>query len=527
MKKVTLLLLLLAYFQNVSAQSYQTFGKEFWFGYMENLDLLFNGDPEFSIYIFSKEDGNGTLSAPATGLTIPLSYQANVMQKIELPNAIYYDEGSEDIENYGLKLNISTDAQLFVYHYRIFFSESSMILPIDAIGTEYRVAAVLDFNNSSMSPASFLIVATEDETEIEITPSGLTIGLRPAGIPFNITLNAGQSYQVQSLEDLSGSLVKSTNNKKLALFGGAKQGNVGCVQSDSHIYDQLLPVNNAANTYPLIPFAGQSFSVFKIIATEDNTKLYLNNETIPLSEINSGEFHEFELSSPKILNSDKPVHVVQLTVSSSCSGSGLGDPNMLTLAPIQMRTKETGIYNFDRFIPDPDVMEVRRFVTLFTETENIDNVEIDGQGISGAFSSFPEYPNYQYARIELDTGAMILESPEGVLAYAYGLGAYDAYTYHLAYESPTISSSNQIVLNNDLLIWPKPSQNMLNIKNQGNLKAESLSLCDLSGQQIFKQQSLNQGQILSWDLTALPSGIYLFQYQINHVPFSEKVVKVD
>ncbi len=529
MKKVTLFLLVFTCFvHNATSQIYQTTGKEFWFGYMENLDLLFNGNPEFSVYIFSKEAGTGTLSAPATGLEVPVAYQANTIQKIDLPNAIFYDQGSEDIENYGLKLDLSTDAQVFAYHYRIYFSEASMILPVEALGTEYRIAAVLDFNMNAMSPSSFLVIATENQTEIEITPSGLTLGLRPAGVPFNITLDAGQSYQVQSLDDLSGSLVRCTNDKNIAVFGGAKQGNVSCVQSDSHLYDQLMPVNHAATTYPLISFAGQSFSVIKVIATEDETKLYMNNETTPFAEINAGETHEFELSSPKILNSDKGVHVVQLSASSSCAGStGLGDPNMLTLAPIDMRTKEAGIYNFDRFTPDPDVTEDRRYITIFTETKNITDVKIDEQDISNAFSSFPEYPNFSYARIELDTGAMILESPDGVLAYAYGFGPYDAYTYHLAYESPTLSYTNEIKIEDDLLIWPKPFNHMLNIKNEGDNKIETLVLFDLNGRQVFHQNVLASKQTSAWNLSELTSGIYFLRYQINDISFSKKVVKIN
>lgn len=525
MKKVSLLLLFFTITQSINAQNYQTDGKEFWFGFMENLDLLFNGDPDFSVYVFSKEAGTGTLSAPATGLTIPFSYQANSMQKVELPSAIYYDEGSEDIENYGLKLDVSTDAQVFVYHYRIYFSESSLIFPIDALGTEYRVAAALDFNMAAGSPSSFLVIATEDNTEVEITPTGLTLGLRPAGVPFTITLNSGQSYQVQSLNDLSGTYVRSTNNNKLAVFGGAKQGNVSCVQADSHLYDQLLPINNAATTYPLIPFANQGFSVFKIIATEDDTELYLNNESTPFNVINAGEFHEFELSTSKILNSNKPIHVVQLTVSSSCSSSGLGDPNMLTLAPIQMRVKETGLYNFDRFTTDFDLPTARRFVTLFTETENIGNVTINNQDVSGSFESFPDFPNYQFARIELDTGAMTLKSPEGVLAYAYGLGPYDAYTYHLAYESPNLSSTNLIAVENEIKVWPKPFTNNLNIKNLTTKKMDQLLLYDVNGRTVFSQKLLEPKQTSTWNLTQLPLGVYFLQYKIDNILYATKVVK--
>lgn len=76
------------------AQSFTTKGNSFWLAYMENLDLLFNGDSSFSVFVFSENDGQGVITAPATGFTIPFTYVANEIQEVILPDAIYYDEGS-------------------------------------------------------------------------------------------------------------------------------------------------------------------------------------------------------------------------------------------------------------------------------------------------------------------------------------------------------------------------------------------------------------------------------------------------
>src|SRR5690606_116724 len=74
--------------------------------------------------------------------------------------------------------------------------------------------------------SEFLIVASEDNTLVEITPSVVTDGGRVADVTFNITLNKGEVYQVQSLNrnnlagqgDLSGSFIQS--DKPVAVYSG-------------------------------------------------------------------------------------------------------------------------------------------------------------------------------------------------------------------------------------------------------------------------------------------------------------------
>ena len=521
MKKVTILLCFLLSFQISQSQNYQTYGQEFWFGYMENLDLIFNGDPYFSVYVYSEEAGEGTITTPAAGLTVPFTYEADEVKEVLLPTSIYYDQGSEDIENLGLKVELSTVGQVFAFHYRLFFTESSLIYPVTALGTEYLVVADLDSGGAASSPSSFLIIATEDNTEIEITPTGLTLGLQGAGTPFNITMNAGQSFQVQSLEDLSGSRVRSTNNKKLAVFGGALKANVQCSGADNHLYDQLLPIEHAATSFPLIPFGEQSLSYYKVVATADNTEVFLNGDLEVT--LNAGEADDFILQDPKMLSSNLPVHVAQFNPSQGCTGTGVGDPNMLTLAPTQMRIYKTGVFNFNTFENGP--VGSFRYITLFTETDNLQGISVDGQNVINEFNPFPGNEEYSYARIQVSPGEMILSAPNGVLAYAYGFGEYDAYSYHLAYETPTTISVFEYNESDNLVIWPKPFVHSLNLKNEGDSPIRSLRLYNTTGQLMDGLDVIAAKASMEWNLKQLPAGLYVLTYQIGQEFFSKKVVK--
>src|SRR5690606_41250570 len=83
-------------------------------------------------------------------------------------------------------------------------------------GQEYRA---ITYNEDSQ----FTIIGVEDDTHVEITPTAQTEGGRPAGVPFSITLQRGEVYQVRSPGDLTGSRIttkipENSTCKKIAVY---------------------------------------------------------------------------------------------------------------------------------------------------------------------------------------------------------------------------------------------------------------------------------------------------------------------
>jgi hypothetical protein len=76
-----------------------------------------------------------------------------------------------------------------------------------------------------MLRSEFTILAVEDNTEIEITPTASSFnGARQANTTFKITqkLNKGDIYQYQSANDVSGSLIRTLGScKPIAVFSGS------------------------------------------------------------------------------------------------------------------------------------------------------------------------------------------------------------------------------------------------------------------------------------------------------------------
>jgi hypothetical protein len=249
---------------SLSAQAQTSEGNVFWLAYMENLTLLANDAPIFTVVVQSETNTTGSIEVPATGLSIPFSVDANTISEIELLSAVWYSEGSDVTANRGIRIQTEAPARAAAFHYRAYFTESTHLLPAAALGTEYLTTCYKD--DAGNDPSSFVIVSTADASEVEITPSTLTNGLRPAGLPYTITLDEGQTYQVQANGDLSGSRIRSLNGQPIAVFSGARQADVPDCNggADSHVYEQSIPVEQWGSRYHFVPFSGQGTDVLRL-----------------------------------------------------------------------------------------------------------------------------------------------------------------------------------------------------------------------------------------------------------------------
>lgn len=409
-----------------------TKGTDFWMGFMENLTMGFNDAPRFSFIITSEVATSGTISIPTTGLTIPFSVIANEATEFFMPDAIYYTSGSDVVDNKGIRIVSNDPISVQAIHYRLYFSEATQILPLPELGTAYLMLAATEFTAAPF-PSELVIVSTADGTTIEITPSTLTLGLHPADVPYTITLNAGQNYQIQALGDLTGTLV--TANQPIAVFGGAVQANIGCSGPDtSHLYDQNYPISAWDTVYVFVPFSNQGGDPIKIIASEDNTLVKFDCEDEVV--LNRGEYYETTLNAVTYITADFPISIAQFNKSQDCNLGSIGGPSMLTLTPALLQTHYAGFEALDTEQAPGNFYTTLHYCNIVMLTNDVGSMLLDGASIASNFSPVPGNPYFSYAQIDLSAqpGVHLLESANGFQAYSYGFGLYDAYTFHLGYD---------------------------------------------------------------------------------------------
>jgi len=501
MKKLLPILLLPFIFFNTYGQISK--GKEFWLSFMENVNG--NGQPVYSLLISSDVNTSGTISIPYTGFSFNYTVTANQTSEIYLPTNIYNPIGDETIFNFGVKVTALDSVSVYAFHHKVYFSESSQILPVQEIGSDYIVLANKDFTGNS--PSEFIVEATEDSTVVEITPSTLTLSFRSPGVPFTKLLNKGQVIQIQAYGDLTGSAVKSLNpQKKIAVFAGAMQADIYCAGADDHLYDQNYPVNSWGNTFIIVPFKNQGGDVFKIVAANNSTQISFNgSNTITL---NAGQYRDTLINNAVTITSTNPISIAQFNKSTTCNQSNLGDPAMVVLTPNSLNKHRAIFKSVDG--PNSNIWTPNHFVNIVTKTSSLNALTLDNNNISTSFNVVPFNTNYSFAQISLAAGNHVLKSDSGFNAVAYGFGSYNAYAFHLGYDIfwETATSSNDLVRSTiKINISPNPSSGIFTVTSEQEITATEIY--NVLGE-LISPLSLGRGAggEVEINLSSQPKGIY-------------------
>ncbi|MDH5602694.1 MAG: gliding motility-associated C-terminal domain-containing protein [Cyclobacteriaceae bacterium] len=405
---------------NAYTQVITTEGREFWFGFMEN---HFTSEINLEVYISAPQPTSGSIEMPYFGWSMEFYVSSDTSIQISVPLASGMPNGSEKIENRGIHILTEKNVSVYALNKRIYSADATVILPVEALGKSYRVISYKGLDPSRYS--EFLIVGIEDGTEVEITPSQQTRSGRPANIPFTILLNQGQTFQVQSLFDLTGTKVTSksanlSDCKNFALYSGNEWTNVGgCGGAQDHLYEQMLPVKTWGSDFIIVPFKSRNGDIIRIVADSDSTTLSLKGKKVL---INAGEFHEEYFTSSLYLTSDKPIFVIQFSRSQSCDNLE-GDPFMVAVSPTEQLLKKVTFNALDIHVID------RYYVNIITKSLHLSSITLDGVNIGDQFTVFPDNDLFATASVSISKGNHTLLAADGFIAYVYGFGNIESFGY--------------------------------------------------------------------------------------------------
>ncbi|MCX6154666.1 MAG: IgGFc-binding protein [Candidatus Kapabacteria bacterium] len=403
----------------ITSSSYaktSTKGKEFCLMFLQNIDEP--GRPsQLTVYISSDRNVTGTLTIPKKSYSANFSVAANTTTSMTLTLPLAYIYGSEAVSQTGIFINASDSITVYALNWALYTADASVILPIDALGGSYYCQT---YKSNPAWGSEFGIAATEDNTVITITPKTATLGNHAANVPFNINLNRGETYQVQSSGDLTGSYISSTGNcNKFAVFSGTRCTNVdqNCGSCD-HLYEQMFPTVTWGKEFITIPFKPRT-DVFRIIAMKPATDIIINGAFV--STLGTGASYEFQTSSPKWISSNNPISIMQYMRGGTCE-SGIGDPFMILLSPVEQQLKNITFNAIPTLTPNAVYS-----VNIITKTGN--NVTLDGANLN--FQSVPANNNYSYCNMVVSSGNHLLNSTgtDGFIAYVYCTAQYESYGY--------------------------------------------------------------------------------------------------
>lgn len=422
--RLLLLLLTLTLVKLIPATAQSNEGTDFWIGFMEHLDQSANTKV---LMISSRNATSGTATMPLLNWSTSFTVNANDVVFVNIPLDAE-TMGSESISRTGIHVQTQEPVSIYAHQYANLRSEATVALPKGSIGDSYYVMSYFGFeNNQGVHPSEFLIVATEDETSLQITPSDVTARGTQAGATINVVLDQGETYQVQALNGFSGDLTgsKVVADKPFSLFGGASWTEVplGCGTRDN-LYEQMYPIDTWGKTFITVPNKNASFDYYRVLAAENNTQVF--RDGVPIGILNAGEFLDFQLSGvPSFIEGSNGLLVAQFNTGLQCnSASNLGDPSMVLLNSVEQTRDTMAIYSS----PFEAIQE--NYVNIITRDTDKDSVKFDGANIGNQFLTIAGNSDYVYANLTVNPGTHTITSNGcGVIATAYGYGPNESYAY--------------------------------------------------------------------------------------------------
>jgi hypothetical protein len=356
------------------AQNLSNKGREFWVGYGHN--TLFNlnvgaiNTQTMVLYLAAEQPATVTVSVNGTTYSRTYNIPANsVTTTTPIPKAGADDARlvAEGLSNRGIHIESNVPIVAYAHQYGSNSSAATMLMPVETFGYKYYSLNYDQRSNADTAYSWFFVVASENNTRVEITPTAITQGGRPANVPFTVNLNKGEIYNVFGRrtgfdgvdfvgEDLTGSKIQSVAGSDgichpIGVFSGSSRIII-CGNSGDILQQQMFPASAWGTRYLTFPTIRttnvnlQNTNFYRIAVRDPSTVVKRNG--IVLTGLQRNFYYEFSSSSGDFIESDKPVLVSQYVPSMlDCSlfFSGNGDPEMFFLSPLEQAISSATFYN--------------------------------------------------------------------------------------------------------------------------------------------------------------------------------------
>ena len=399
-----------------------TVGDEFVLVFQNNDAIDVAGPPTLSLFISGSMATNGVVEIGGLGFSQPFSVVPGAITTVTVPTGAMIS--TSDVIEADAAMRVMSDNQIRIYGLNrlVWTTDAFAALPIGSLGQQYRVMAWPGRSTDSDNRSQFAIAATEDGTSVIITPKA-TSGTRTSGVPYTITLNQFDAYQLVASGDLTGTLIES--DAPIAVFGGHQCGYVPSNYNYcDHLVEQMPPIDmwgTGAMTVPLATRSGGDY--FRILASQDNTTVVIDGPVPSTWTLNAGQRLNRILDGNNSITADAPILVAQYSTGSDYDGA-VADPFMMLLPPAQQFLRS---YTFTT----PSSGFPSNFVNVIALATDAAGgwVLLDGIPVgSGLFTPMPG-ALYSGAQVPVSLGAHTLEAPSPLGLYVYGYADYDSYGY--------------------------------------------------------------------------------------------------
>ena len=359
----------------------------FYVGFMQNRRDE-SDEPNVQILVSTDEPDPVSFTVRATDVNNMYTATYGSITKVELP-ADSFQVASDNERDKGILVQAESGKTISVYGVNDEFRSTDAFTGLSCDGMKIGTDAVPytryeylilsgDFvgdESSIQTSSELLVMPCEDDTDIDIYPSQIitynfgqgTISIVP-GASSSWDGNAGETYLIAHLEDLSGTIIRS--DKPVVVYAGHQCAEVPAEETAcDHLVEQVPPHTTWGHTYFLNPLAArESGDIYRIGTVYENTEVTVTcvdegsytTETLissrTLNRAYNQNWLEFATQSPNVdpcplftrkhccVESTKPVLVVQYSqgysTDNQCTATRTdvvleaGDPFMIVVPPV-------------------------------------------------------------------------------------------------------------------------------------------------------------------------------------------------
>ncbi len=449
-------------------------GREFWLAVPLN-DVKAQPTIQLEFYITSSYNTLVTMEVPGTGFIRSKRLLANqiVIFSTKDGSASYDFEivTSQIADPRGVHIFADQAISVYMMNAKQVTADGYLALPINTWGTEYIHCAYYDYAEFRAWAGGFIIVASEDKTEVNITLRGVgkTRAKTASGSQIDevlgpIILNRGEVYNVKGNAttrgefDLTGSKISS--NKPVGLISYHERTMIPVNNTDGrdHICEMVPPVSAWGKKYYSIEFQRDNRGDFyRVVSSKPNTKVkmkyydmvtkeLLGQRDIPLGK--AGQFYEdfntwigngnvVGFNGITTWEADKPILVMQYSYSANWDKGSQFDPYSIVLTPqeqylkatvFQTPVSEAFVNNYFSFIVEGDTTDL--------DQKKLKSLTLDGDTV---YKRYPKVlnnnvpgTNLYWGRLVVTPGPHIVTSNTLFGGYVYGFGTFNSYGWPAA-----------------------------------------------------------------------------------------------
>lgn len=420
------LLAFVSLFSTAALAQDATSGKNFWVAFPQNARFEI-GAARHLLVVTALEAADVAVTRPAVenSLTVGRRLAKGETYKFDLDTNLACIR-SEAVEDKGIHVGSTGNIVVTAYTIRKASTDSYRVMPTSALEKEYMVIGYHAPTADPRFTTEFVIVATEDKTNIDIKLTGLSKSSNQYDHQFSITLMRGETYDVKGVNkigssgDLTGSLIAA--DKPIAVFTGHT-----CAQvpSDKNYCDVLVeqaaPLTRAGREFIVPGMQLKETYAIRVVATEPSTTVTALNEQFTLG---AGQYIDFvNVRGDHRITATDPVVVAQYAASFDADSSHAGDPFMMLIAPTSVQCTEANVHfgmegNFHNFL------------TIVTDRSSLESLQWNGARLMHPSLPVSEVGDHIVVQIEVPNGFQRITG-RSIAVYSYGFGvgrdSFDSY----------------------------------------------------------------------------------------------------